>query len=31
MSKLDEWVSNNMALSSIIVMITGLTLGYVLF
>ncbi|KAA8597651.1 hypothetical protein F0Z19_3806 [Vibrio cyclitrophicus] len=31
MSKLDEWVDNNMTLTSIIIMIVGLTLGYILF
>lgn len=31
MSKLDEWVDNNMTLTSIIIMVAGLTLGYILF
>ena len=31
MSKLDEWVDNNMTLTSIIIMVVGLTLGYILF
>ncbi len=31
MSKLDEWVGNNMALTSIIIMVAGVTLGYILF
>ncbi len=30
-SRLDEWVEHNMVLSSIIVMFTGITLGYCLF
>ncbi len=30
MSKLDEWVDNNMTLTSIIIMVVGLTLGYIL-
>lgn len=28
---LDEWIINNMALTSIIIVATGLTLGYILF
>ncbi len=31
MGKLDEWVGNNMTLTSIIIMVAGLTLGYILF
>ncbi len=31
MGKLDEWVENNMALTGIIIMVAGLTLGYILF
>ncbi len=31
MSKLDEWVDNNITLTSIIIMVVGLTLGYILF
>ncbi|GHY23844.1 hypothetical protein VCSRO22_1637 [Vibrio cholerae] len=31
MSKLDEWVDDNMTLTSIIIMVVGLTLGYILF
>ncbi len=31
MSKLDGWVDNNMTLTSIIIMVVGLTLGYILF
>ncbi|CAE6892790.1 hypothetical protein ACOMICROBIO_LKFPLAJE_00931 [Vibrio sp. B1FIG11] len=31
MDKLDEWVDNNMTLTSIIIMVVGLTLGYILF
>lgn len=31
MSKVDEWVDNNMTLTSIIIMVVGLTLGYILF
>ncbi len=31
MSKLDEWVDNNMTLTSIIIIVVGLTLGYILF
>lgn len=31
MSKLDEWVDNNMTLTIIIIMVVGLTLGYILF
>lgn len=31
MSKLDEWIDNNMTLTSIIIMVVGLTLGYILF
>ncbi len=31
MSKLDEWVDNNMTLTSIIIMVVGFTLGYILF
>lgn len=31
MSKLDEWVDNNMTLTTIIIMVVGLTLGYILF
>ncbi len=31
MSKLDEWVDNNMALTSIIIMVAGVTLGYLFF
>lgn len=31
MSKLDEWVDNNMALTSIIIMVAGVTLGYIFF
>lgn len=31
MSKLDDWVDNNMTLTSIIIMVVGLTLGYILF
>lgn len=31
MSKLDEWVDNNMTLVSIIIIVVGLTLGYTLF
>ncbi len=31
MSKLDEWVDNNMTLTSITIMVVGLTLGYILF
>ncbi len=30
MSKLDEWVDNNMTLTSIIIMVVGSTLGYIL-
>ncbi len=28
---LDSWVDNNMTLTSIIIMVVGLTMGYVLF
>ncbi len=28
---LDRWVDNNMTLTSIIIMVVGLTMGYVLF
>ncbi|EOX4791129.1 hypothetical protein ACIL2U_003813 [Vibrio alginolyticus] len=31
MSKLGEWGSNNLTLISVIIMIAGLTLGYILF
>ncbi len=31
MSKLDEWVDNNMALTSIIIIVAGVTLGYLFF
>lgn len=31
MSKLDAWVDNNMTLTSIIIMVAGLILGYILF
>lgn len=31
MSKLDEWVDKNMTLTSLIIMVAGLTLGYILF
>lgn len=31
MSKLDEWIDNNMTFTSIIIMVVGLTLGYILF
>lgn len=31
MSKLDEWIDNNMTLTSIIILVVGLTLGYILF
>lgn len=31
MSMLDEWIDNNMTLTSIIIMVVGLTLGYILF
>ncbi len=31
MNKLDEWVDNNMTLTSIIIMVVGLILGYILF
>ncbi len=31
MSKFDEWVDNNMALTSIIIMVAGVTLGYIFF
>lgn len=31
MSRLDGWVDNNMTLTSIIIMVVGLTLGYILF
>lgn len=30
MSKLDEWVDNNMTLTRIIIMVVGSTLGYIL-
>lgn len=29
--KMDEWVSNNMTLVGIIIMIAGLTVGYLIF
>lgn len=31
MSKLDEWVGNNMALTSIVIIVAGVTLGYLFF
>ncbi len=31
MSKLDEWIDNNMTLTTIIIMVVGLILGFILF
>jgi hypothetical protein len=31
MKNLDEWIANNMALTTILVMVVGVTAGYIVF